>query len=131
MAVWGCRTGATGGRGPLPAGVPYEIRLKAGGSVIYAGMTEVAEPEVFCRLPDKERLVVGQTYVFEAFPGPGTEPNVCEFTIHPDQVLERDVLEVRLPVRKTASGDVLVACEHAVPSCVGRLPVMKFDSKLK
>ena len=66
---------------PLPAGVPYELRLKRGGTVIMAGMTAASEPEVFCRLPHKERLVVGQTYVFEAFSGPGTEPNSCEFTV--------------------------------------------------
>ena len=100
---------------PLPAGIPYEVRLKKGGSVIVAGMTESEEPEVFCQLPHRERLIVGQTYIFEAFPGPGTEPNACEFTIDPSAVLERDILEVRLPVRRAASGVIEVITEHAVP----------------
>ena len=30
-------------------------------------------------------------------------------------MLERDVLEVRLPVRRVASGAVRVRCEHAAP----------------
>ena len=99
---------------PLPAGIPYEVRLKKGGSIILAGMTTTAEAEVLCPLPNKERLVVGQAYIFEAFAGPGTEPNRCEFTINPDQVLERDILEIRLPVRRVAAGQVNVRCVPAV-----------------
>ena len=38
---------------PLPAGVPYELRLKKGGSVIMAGMTAEPEPE-----GEPERVVV-------------------------------------------------------------------------
>ena len=98
---------------PLPAGIPYEVRLKGGGSLIAAGLTTDAEPEVYVPLPHKERLVVGQTYVFETFAGPGTEPNRCEFTIEPEEVLERDVLEVRLPVRRVAAGELNVRCVHA------------------
>ena len=64
---------ATSCLAPLPAGIPYEVRLKKGGSVIMAGMTEVSESEVFCPLSHKERLIVGQTYVFEAFAGPDAE----------------------------------------------------------
>ncbi len=48
-------------------------------------------------LPHKERLIVGQMYVFEAFAGPDTDPNLCEFTIDPDQVHDLDILEIRLP----------------------------------
>ena len=98
---------------PLPAGIPYELRLAKGGSIIMAGITGSNEPEVFCQLPHKERLVVGQRYVFEAFNGPGTEPNVCEFVIDPEEILERDILEVRLPVRRSKHGEILVTCEDA------------------
>jgi outer membrane protein OmpA-like peptidoglycan-associated protein len=98
----------------LPAGIPFEVRLKAGGTVLHAGMTTKAEPEVLVPLPHKERLIVGQTYVFEAFAGPGTDPNLCEFTIDPDQVHDLDILEIRLPVRRAAAGALTVRCRHAV-----------------
>ena len=64
----------------------FELRLVKGGGVIMAGITSLTGPEAFCKLPHKERLVVGQTYVFEVFGGAGTEPNACEFTINPDEV---------------------------------------------
>ena len=81
-----------------------------------AGLTEVSRPEVLCRLPHKERLIVGQQYIFEVFGGPGTEPNLCEFTVDPDAVLERDVLEVRLPIKKSQRGEVMVQTEVIAPA---------------
>ena len=89
------------GRAPRPG-----VRAADGG----AATRSPAGPE-----RDME-VVVGQAYVFEAFADcRGRSPTRASSPSCPDTVLERDVLEVRLPVRKAASGDVLVACEHAVP----------------
>ena len=67
---------------PLPTGIPYELRLTKGGSVLMAGVTTATgATEVRCEIPHNERLIVGQTYIFETFHGPGTDPNACEFTI--------------------------------------------------
>lgn len=84
------------------------------------GMTEQAE-DGRCQLPQGEelRLAVGQTYVFEAFAGPGTEPNACKFEVDPETLLDADRLEICLPVRRVATGEAMVICEnvhaHAVP----------------
>ena len=82
-----------------------------------AGITSLAGPEVICTLPHKERLIVGQTYAFEVFGGAGTDPNACEFTIDPDEVLMPDrVLRILFAMRAI----------DASLSCVGILTGVSF-----
>eukprot|EP00966_Prymnesium_polylepis_P143545 3313725-Prymnesium_polylepis.1 len=96
---------------PLPLGIPYRLRLKAGGAVVFSGVTQAIADVVSCPLPRAERLFVGQEYVFEALPGPGTEPNDVEFSLDPEKVQAHDALEVKLPVRRVSIGQVHVVCK--------------------
>ncbi|KAL1508415.1 hypothetical protein AB1Y20_004524 [Prymnesium parvum] len=70
----------------LPRGVPYRMRLKSSGQIIFEGVTEMSGVVVSCPLPKSERFFVSQEYVFEALAGPGTEPNSVEFFLDPRQV---------------------------------------------
>lgn len=95
---------------PLPAGIPFRMRLKTSSRVIHEGVTEAVGEVVACALPRTERLYVAQTYLLEALAGPGTEPNACEFSIDPATLAATDALEVRLPVRRCPVGQVNIVC---------------------
>lgn len=103
---------------PLPMGVPFRMRLKVSGRIIFQGVTGESAEEVQCEeyiVPRSERLFVGQEYIFEALQGPGTEPNSCEFNLDPTEVRESDVIEVKLPVRRVAIGQINVVCSLELP----------------
>ena len=98
----------------LPAGIPFHVRHVASDQVIVTGRTEERGLEVLCPLPPSAALFVAHDYALEALAGPGTEPNKATFHMAAD-LTEDDTLEVKLPIKRCAIGDVVLKMESAAP----------------
>ena len=101
----------------LPAGIPFHVRHVASDQVIVTGRTEERGLEVLCPLPPSAALFVAHDYMLEALAGPGTEPNKATFHMAAD-LTEDDTLEVKLPIKRCAIGDVVLKLENAAPPTV-------------
>ena len=80
---------------PLPAGIPFRLRLASSGVEIHRSVTDTSAVTVPCPLPTGAALCVAQDYLFEALGGVGTLPASLTFHISPE-LDERDVVVAEL-----------------------------------
>jgi Ca2+-binding EF-hand superfamily protein/outer membrane protein OmpA-like peptidoglycan-associated protein len=138
---------AEAGLFPLPAGIPFELRLKSNNRLIKEGRTDVSDVLVPCPLPDGAALVVGQEYILRTMVGAGTEANEMSFFVGTESESERrqslaraeqlqravavgrtkameqlrleveskDAVVVKLPLKRSKAGAVLLVCKYDVP----------------